>query len=90
MLPVMLQCTQEAVSRWREMVTASEGGEVSNFESLLGALTLDVIGRAAFGANIGGLDRENRRDADLLIRAFVDYFDTFSQSSLLELLPFYR
>ncbi|CAI5951096.1 unnamed protein product [Closterium sp. NIES-64] len=58
MFPTMLECTQAALSLWEKQVLAEPDKEV-RIDTMLETLTLDVIGRAAFGARLGGPDGEN-------------------------------
>ena len=74
---------------WHDLVARHGSGEVEHMENLIGALTLEIIGRAAFGASIGGMS-EIRRDADLLVKAFTEYMETLSNVSAIEMLPGYR
>ncbi|CAI7899829.1 unnamed protein product [Closterium sp. NIES-54] len=58
MFPTMLECTQAALSLWEKQVRAEPDKEV-RIDTMLETLTLDVIGRAAFGARLGGPEGEN-------------------------------
>ncbi|CAI5460056.1 unnamed protein product [Closterium sp. Yama58-4] len=63
MFPTMLECTQAALSLWEKQARAEPDKEV-RIDTMLETLTLDVIGRAAFGARLGGPEGENEETGE--------------------------
>ncbi|GJP39063.1 hypothetical protein CLOM_g23452 [Closterium sp. NIES-68] len=63
MFPTMLECTRAALALWEKQVRAEPGKEV-RIDNMLETLTLEVIGRAAFGAKLGGVGGKGEGEGD--------------------------
>lgn len=60
MLPIMLDCATKATDRWLDALQSNHSVEI-DASAEMSQLTLDIIGRAAFGSAIGGKTDEAAR-----------------------------
>lgn len=84
----MIESTEEAVEALKQRVPSSDSETEVEMGAVLSLLTLDIIGRTAFGANIGGGSQDAKRVSVALTHLIEGVLELALGGYLL--IPFYR
>ncbi|KIY46094.1 cytochrome P450 [Fistulina hepatica ATCC 64428] len=84
-VPVFGSCAAKMVSKWKDVITESDGQAVINVLPWLSRAALDALGQAVFDHNFGALDDSNNDLAKSYLNLLPDTFGAPSDLLLLSI-----